>query len=319
MAENCPVCNTELRTAPLTQASEVREYSCGRCGHFLLTDELLQELPTWLDGFKERRPKISHALRRAQDAKTTPLLSLSTFKKMLEVPFPSPPEQVDLFIRWIAKTSDCPGEVVPFSKLEAESVVGARSKEGLDFILQYIGDEKLAEMQNISGLATRLHDKSAKITFKGWEHYEQIRKGSTVYRKAFMAMQYGKPELENAYTSAFKPSVSQAGFELIRQDQRYRAGLIDNLMRVEIQGADFLIADLTHRNPGAYWEAGFAEGLGKPVIYTCEESVFKRKKTHFDTNHHYTILWNRSNQIQAGEELKATIRASLPHLAKMSD
>jgi len=35
-------------------------------------------------------------------------------------------------------------------------------------------------------------------------------------------------------------------------------------------------------NPGAYWEAGYAEGLGKPVIYTCEEAKFV-EASHFDT------------------------------------
>jgi nucleoside 2-deoxyribosyltransferase len=59
---------------------------------------------------------------------------------------------------------------------------------------------------------------------------------------------------------------------------------------VEIRACRFLIADLTHANNGAYWEAGFAEGLGKPVTYTCKKSEFA-KASHFDTNHHLTVLW----------------------------
>ena len=58
-----------------------------------------------------------------------------------------------------------------------------------------------------------------------------------------------------------------------------KAGLIDDRLRVEIRTSRFLIADLTHENAGAYWEAGFAEGLGKPVIYTCEKSKFDTAKT----------------------------------------
>ena len=38
-----------------------------------------------------------------------------------------------------------------------------------------------------------------------------------------------------------------------------------------VRDAAFVISDLTHDNSGAYWEAGYAEGLGKPVIYICEE------------------------------------------------
>jgi len=49
-------------------------------------------------------------------------------------------------------------------------------------------------------------------------------------------------------------------------------------MRVEIRSAKFLVADLTDENRGAYWEAGFGEGLGKKVYYTCEASNSTRPK-----------------------------------------
>ena len=45
-------------------------------------------------------------------------------------------------------------------------------------------------------------------------------------------------------------------------------------------------------NSGAYWEAGFAEGLGRPVIYTCEKRYFDEHKTHIDANHSLTIVWS---------------------------
>jgi nucleoside 2-deoxyribosyltransferase len=63
--------------------------------------------------------------------------------------------------------------------------------------------------------------------------------------------------------------VAATGFILRRLDDEPKAGLIDDRMRAEIQASRFVIVDLTHMNRGAYWEAGYAEGLGKPVIYTC--------------------------------------------------
>jgi nucleoside 2-deoxyribosyltransferase len=80
-----------------------------------------------------------------------------------------------------------------------------------------------------------------------------------------------------------------------------------------------LIADLTHENRGAYWEAGYAEGLGKPVIYVCEKSKFETLTTHFDTNHHTTVLWDRNDLEKAASELKSTIRETLPEDAKLTD
>jgi nucleoside 2-deoxyribosyltransferase len=88
---------------------------------------------------------------------------------------------------------------------------------------------------------------------------------------------------------------------------------------VEIRTSRFLISDLTHENAGAYWEAGFAEGLGKPVIYTCEKSEFEMHKTHFDTNHHLTVIWEMDDPEAVVEKLKATIRATLLGGAKLID
>jgi nucleoside 2-deoxyribosyltransferase len=50
---------------------------------------------------------------------------------------------------------------------------------------------------------------------------------------------------------------------------------ISTQLRVNIRRSRFLVCDLTHGNRGAYWESGFAEGLGKPAIYTCRKDVFE--------------------------------------------
>jgi nucleoside 2-deoxyribosyltransferase len=86
-----------------------------------------------------------------------------------------------------------------------------------------------------------------------------------------------------------------------------------------------MVADLTHGNRGAYWEAGFAEGLGVPVIYTCRKDRWEAKDSddkpfvHFDTNHRVTILWDLKQPEEAAKKLTARIRATLPAEAKMSD
>jgi len=134
-----------------------------------------------------------------------------------------------------------------------------------------------------------------------------------------MAMKFGDEALDNLVENYIKSAVEQTGFELLRLNDLPRAGLIDDRLRVEIRTSRFLIADLTHENAGAYWEAGFAEGLGKPVIYTCEKTKFDRDKTHFDTNHHLTVIWDVENPREAAENLKATIRATLPDEAKLTD
>jgi hypothetical protein len=55
------------------------------------------------------------------------------------------------------------------------------------------------------------------------------------------------------------------------------------------------------------------------VLYTCEEGVWNAKKTHFDTNHMVTIIWNVANPAAAGDNLTATIRATFRSEAKQAD
>jgi hypothetical protein len=76
-----------------------------------------------------------------------------------------------------------------------------------------------------------------------------------------------------------------------------------------------LFSELTGGNQGAYWEAGFAEGLSRPVIYTCE----KKTDIHFDTNHCQTVFWEEDKLDEAMDELKATIRNAFPGETKEED
>ena len=134
-----------------------------------------------------------------------------------------------------------------------------------------------------------------------------------------MAMQFGDPELNCVLEECFKPAVQQTGFKLIKLDDEPTAGLIDIRMRQEIKVSKFMIADLTHANLGAYWESGFAEGLGKQVIYTCKKSKFAEAKTHFDVNHHLTILWDENDLQSAAEDLKAAIRFTFSEAKQLDD
>jgi hypothetical protein len=101
------------------------------------------------------------------------------------------------------------------------------------------------------------------------------------------------------------------GFTLKKLTDEQPAGLIDDQIRAALLSARFVIADLSHGNLGAYWEAGYAEGLGRPVIYTCEKSAWDMKTPHFDTNHLVTVIWQKAQSATAGALLSATIRATL--------
>ena len=127
----------------------------------------------------------------------------------------------------------------------------------------------------------------------------------------FIALKFGDEILDPFVKEILKPGIEKIGYQIIDLRDVSQAGVIDNILRAHIRDSAFVIVDLTHDNSGAYWEAGYAEGLGKPVIYMCEHSKFEEKKTHFDTNHCTTVLWNDQEPDVFIDQMNATIRRSL--------
>jgi hypothetical protein len=119
-----------------------------------------------------------------------------------------------------------------------------------------------------------------KLSMHGWEKYEQLKHTEIGSRTAFMAMKFNQSDVNHAVESCFRPAVGRTGFELRVLTHGQPAGSIDDQLRAGIVASRFVIADLTHGSPGAYWEAGFGEGLGRPVIYTCEKSAWEKQGTH---------------------------------------
>lgn len=263
-------------------------------------------------------PKLSHVIRKAYETGGQLLLNSYTAKAILQNPLPRPREQADLLVQWLATNSPGPGESLELDYDHHGAIVGAKSHAGFLMLVDHLKSSGLIAGAHASFTSGEFSAHVA-LTFSGWDYYETLRLGGTTYRKAFMAMKFGDPTLNTLLEQVLRPAAKRAGFDLYKLDDRPKAGLIDDRMRVEIRASDFVVADLTHDNLGAYWEAGYAEGLGKPVIYTCERSKFDSTRTHFDTNHHLTIVWDAFSPEDAGLQLTETIRATLPHLARLAD
>ena len=150
------------------------------------------------------------------------------------------------------------------------------------------------------------------LTLEGLKQYEDDKRGKNDGNYGFLAMQFDEEPLDDFIRNVLKPTVEkELGFEIYNMRDISRAGIIDNIMRDQIRRAEFVVADLSHDNSGAYWEAGYAEGLNKPVIYICEKKKFDDHKTHFDTNHCTTVTWSRDDDEGFRKEFIATFRRSL--------
>jgi hypothetical protein len=312
----CLVCDEPLNSEPVPQPGPNNErYECANCGTFTITALAKSELAAIPLKNQIARSVLSHALRKMQ-ANGTPLLTESLLKKIIERPLPTAPEQCDNLILWLGNSLSFAGRRVWINPRIHRAVLGAVNEYAFGQVIQHLEKQGLLDLEM---RPNGLYEAHTTLSVDGWVSYEKLRRDNPQSRVAFMAMQFDNQDLDRLVKNVFKPAVCKTGFDLRRLDEKPRAGLIDDRLRVEIRNARFLIADLTDDNEGAYWEAGFAEGLGKPVIFICEEAKFEEKKTHFDTNHHLTVKWDKGSPQGAAEELKATIRATLPDEARMTD
>jgi len=282
---SCPVCYSQLTEDVRSEerlSGDKHLFSCPRCVRYILTGSVLSWFSKTLKKDDERVPLLSHAIYKMQGKKEPPILDSYLVDQILSTKLPSLADQINNLILWLGEISD-PGEEINVFGGALQTISGAKTRDGVDLIFKHLTDIKL--------LITT--GSLVQLTMAGWQYYDKIKRGALISRKAFMAMKYGDKDIDWIFENYFRPAVKATGFDLYRLDEDPKAGLIDDKLRVEITTSRFLISDLTHENAGAYWEAGYAEGLGKPVIYTCEKQKFETSKTHFDTNHHLTVIWDK--------------------------
>lgn len=315
----CPVCETALVK---TERQGDRVFlECPRCGPYSLSSSAESMLQGALERTDGGRAILSYALYRMAKREQWAMLSSTLLENILaNTALPSPMEQLDNLVLWYGENQKSPGDEICIED-QTVSAVGVPDEKSLGFVVEYSIQRGLLEGTVQRALGGDYYFVPMRLTLDGWQRYYELQQGHSASRIAFMAMQFGSAELDAVYAECFKPAVTSTGFTLKRLDEGQPAGLIDDRLRVEIRQAQFLIADLSTGNKGAYWEAGYAEGLGKPVIYTCRKDAFHEKTTapHFDTNHHLTVVWEPGKLGDAAERLKATIRATLPEDAQLSD
>ena len=130
--------------------------------------------------------------------------------------------------------------------------------------------------------------------------------------QAFVAMWFSD-EMEKVYEEGIKPAIEDAGYKPMRIDRKPDLDKIDDEIIGEIRRSLFLVADMTHGDDGArggvYYEAGFAYGLGKTVIFTCRKDMIG--EVHFDTRQYAHILWKKKKLKKLREQLRDRILARI--------
>src|ERR1700730_7370822 len=315
MAASCPICTANAELSPTE--SRVASFDCPRCGPYLITHEALAAIKGEITRKEPiRRAVTSHALRRTESTKASRFtVNTNWLASVWETNrLPNPQQQANYFIDYLGHSAHAPNQWIDCPPIEIAGIIGTADDPETGSIdgFTYVTDNLLKEglIQRAFGLSPIQY----RLTFPGWARFEELRTAGVESNVAFMAMGYGNPSVDRAF-SEFRTAISRLGVELRRLDTKPKSGLIDLRMRVDLRSAKFAVVDLTDENRGAYWESGFAEGCGKKVYYICEETKFDSVKTHFDTEHLFTVKWDLAKMESALDDLTAAIQNDFPEYA----
>lgn len=149
------------------------------------------------------------------------------------------------------------------------------------------------------------------ITASGWQKINDLNKEEQIINQGFIAMCFDAET--KSIREAFRTAIRESGYtERIIDEKEHNNQIVPEIF-YEIERSKFVVVDVTYPNYGAYYEAGYAQALGKQVIVCCREEEFnskdKKKRPHFDISQKSMIVWK--DEADLIERLKKRIEATV--------
>lgn len=334
-SKNCPICQSQCEVHPNYDKASVF-YECPTCGRYELTYtghdrwDSNNHMASYLfyhrylpDGISETgynttlsREKIEKYKEKcAQEG--NPVHPIHMSEEVIENWYPKTfSDRVDAILLQVNQLTEHMGKKIVLNPAEKYSLlfvdrneiqngsVQQRDERELNIEATYMINY-LSEVQYIKDGYALDGSGIVYITLlpKGYSRVDELQKYLAKGKNALVAMKFGddtKPLRE-----AIRKGVSIAGYNAIFIDEVQHNDFITPELLKYIRDSKFVIADLTHQNNGAYFEEGYAMGLGKPVIQLCKEGT----KLHFDIAQKNTIMWQDEKDIpqRLADRIKATI------------
>ena len=219
----------------------------------------------------------------------------------------SPKSKLENLLLFLYENQEFEGSIIKLEKYPSWEIVlfinYMKSQHEFHFYLKTLKDYGFVDFMD----TTTKDGPSAiniRMTFSGLEYVIELQEGGQNSKKCFVAMSFSYTEKITAIRKTLKTTIKKQGYEPILIDEmHYDSGqTINDAMLNFIKQSKFLVADFTEHKHGVYFEAGYALGLKKPVIYTCHSEYFKL--THFDTNHYPHIVYENLTDLEVKLENK---------------
>ncbi len=295
----CPLCLAQVQTESKPSVG-LRRHMCPTCGSFEVEDfDDFDEsgalsnlgyprylLSHYVRDWNERHGKAYAHADRDNGALPSKLRTLSVTEKLQRT------------LMWIADKTSTFYDPAKLNRRRDWPVAQARDVAEFDRFIQYWVDEEALKY---------LSDDDVIVTGKGWRLVDEVRPGGTKGgRQAFVAIPAACAE---DYERAIRPAVTNAGWIPYRVENDVVEDKICDQIVAEIRRSDLLIAECTGGRHNVFYEAGFAAGLGIPVIWLAKSNS-EEPDLPFDTRQYQHLLW--SDHADLRTQLRQHIQARYP-------
>jgi hypothetical protein len=299
----CPICllsDDQVKQTPVE--GFIERYDCPRCKSFIISLRIVSALESQL------RPKLSAWIRSHNEQQNEiPEINsdnINTIQKGL--PDYNPREKQIILLKNIERKTEYPGKKVRIVPEYDIPLAWASTKEEFVYYINSLiergflrGKEgNVYPLEDITETGLLLLGSMAfyiKITADGWDYLEQHDRRIEERTQAFVAMSFS-PDLKHIYEGPISNAIIKAGYKPRRVDAEPHIDRIDAKIISEIKNSRFIVADVTQHKRGVYFEAGYALGLGLPVIWCVRKDHLK--KVHFDTRQFNHIDWKTESDLE---------------------
>ncbi len=123
-----------------------------------------------------------------------------------------------------------------------------------------------------------------------------------------------RSDTNRMYFAQLKPALRVLGIRAFRIDEIHHLENIDSRILKEIDKSDLMVADLTNERPSVYFEAGYGEKKGIPVVYTCRADHLTDRglvnfRVHFDVRQRPIVAWTNAADRSFSKRLQQRVRA----------
>lgn len=299
----CPICNS---SCDHTERSDTLTHTliCKKCGKYNIHDDVLQEARRKTRNISERQIiNASYFLNKQNNYEITE----NNIDNLLSIRTPSFQDRYQNLLLALEQECRHMGEEITLSEEKYDLIesVWAFNFDEFMVVMRFLESE---EYITISHYNTAADTGYVVITPKGWSHIEEIKRVNPNSTQGFIAMWFDE-SMAPLYDLTIAPAIVKSGYTPHRVDRREHAGKVDDEIIAQIRRSKFVVADFTGHRGGVYYEAGFAHGLGLPVIMTCREDHLN--ELHFDIRQYNCILWKQDNLNEFQERLQNRIEAIL--------